>query len=194
MKWPLVANDDSPVIFAQMGQYRYKWNLQHCKTKAKSLRQTCKMVKINNEHLAIAKSLSSAAVSMLLSVRDIVSVFVSISMEGNMGIPITQRQFESSHDKDDHTDKSAVGKEGQTNPPWFLSISASQKLFRIQEVTVWVPPIFLHKRESFRDTYKPLFQFRNQDCSSSWASTLRREIRIPVSQSHTNPTLCLKTV
>lgn len=109
MKRPLVANGDSPVIFAQMSHYRYKWNLQHCKTKDRALRQTCKTIKFNNEHLAIAKSLSSATVRMILLVRDIVSVFMSISMEGNTVIPIIQRQFESSQDKDDHADKAADG-------------------------------------------------------------------------------------
>lgn len=47
-------------------------------------------------------------------------------------------------------------------------------MFRIQEVTVWVLPIFLCKRESFRDTYEPFFQFGNQDCRPSWTSTLWR--------------------
>lgn len=50
---------------------------------------------------------------MILLVRDIVSVFLSISMEGNTVIPIIQRQFESSQDKDDHADKAAVGKEAR---------------------------------------------------------------------------------
>lgn len=47
-------------------------------------------------------------------------------------------------------------------------------MFRIQEVTVWVLPIFLCERESFRDTYEPFFQFGNQDCRPSWTSTLWR--------------------